>query len=666
MKEVDIDFIVYLEGYLVPAKSITVIKSINKPTECIIVLPTTDKIVKIQAGTLVHAFYFDAYKQVYRLMFDGIIKGPGYNKTDNKKSRKLYAVGTSSILGDIPTKYLAALQGDDFIQGGNTYRFYNIPADKRSDQIIDQFLIESDSIFQNIDNSEMTAVEYFEKLLKLLKDSWEPFYKNANTRMKIVNEHAFFDEGLYKRFHGTKGLGSLLDTMNQKTIGSFKGDTLAEVLSMLKMIGYDYIEIPTPAYQSGNAKDWKSGDERLHIKYNANTMLKYILIPALINIIPPKCNVVLSGEDGRLDEKILDPIVTRMKYIYKQGDGLIEATEYPDELTEGRSENEQYSLMESEYNIGMKPIVKDMENYFTLILGEDVFKADENGKNIQENDIWKRKLIYDFENMQHSPNAVSVQLYEFNPYIVVGMPGIVLDTTSGTAYYGDIVQHFMTINQDKGRTVTRVVINNARIIFSLKDIGPQNPFLDPEFFNKANVNEHIYKELLKGTNNTANDLGEPDMVYLTTYSDDGKRTPVIPSEQIKLYRRQKKYNGHEIVWNGDEVDGDPSVSIKGMLDTADNAFTKDEYNRREIITLAEYFIAKGIYAKKTDKKDKYELKYMDPPRDILSKVDDPNKFIATRKDNATIDLDKDKYFIKERRIIIRTDLLRAYDFTIME
>ena len=662
MKEVDIDFIVYLEGYQVPAKSITVTKSINQPTECVIVLPTTDKIIEVQAGTLVHAFYFDAYKQVYRLMFDGIIKGPGYSKSNSKKDRKLYAVSSSSILNDIPTKYLAALQGEDFIQSGGAYTFYHIPTDERSKQMIKQNAIDADFTLGNLKN--LTAVQYFEAFLKLLSNSWEHFYKNANTRMKIVGEHAFFDEGLYENFQGTQSLASALNLMNQAIVGLSDADTLAEILTTLKTIGYDYIEIPTPAYQSGGAKTWKSDADKLTIKYSANTMLKYILIPALINIIPPKCNVILSGEDGRLDERILDPVVTRLKYLYKMGDGtLMRSGEWPPGLIKERTGDEKYSLMESEYDTGMKPFMKDMEYYFNKVLGEKTFKPGVNEEEVKNNDMWVRKLAYDFENMQHSSNAVSIQLFEFNPYIVTGMPGIILDTTSGTAYYGDVVQHSMTIDQDKGRTITSVMLNNARVISSLEDIGPQNPFLDPSFFNKNNIDEHIYGELLKGTNDVANDLGEPDLVYLTDY---GKKEPVVPPEQIKLYRRQKEYNGHEIVWDGTLVDENPSVSISGMLSGAGDAFTKDEYNRREIITLAEYFIAKGIYTKKTNKKEKYELKYMDPPRDILVSVTDPNKFIATRKDNATIDLDKNKYFIKERRIIIKTVLNAEYDYIIIE
>jgi hypothetical protein len=645
MKKVDLEILLYLEGYRVPIKSYSITAAKNNLTVATINLPSTDEIAEIVPGTVAEIFYWDNYASVYRLAFNGRISSPIYNKSGGFRSRGLTAVSHASILNELPTKYLYALEDMDFYQITDSYNFYHMPVDEAIEAYKNQ-LFSKYTLFDEINKSETTIVKYFDKFLDIIKNCWEPFYRNQEKQLKITKDHIFFDDGLFKRFYKSQALYNFLENMNYN-IASSNRTILDTILSEIRKVGYAYFSINSPAYNNFGKNDDNIGDAGdTTIRVNKDSLAQFVLMPEVINANPPRCNVLVSGIDSTLNAAMSPQNLTRLRYAFKFFDNLGYNEDYPEELSKN-----DYKFTDAEKRIGLKAHIGSKSYLFHQIMGEALLTPEDKDKD-EIRDIYKKVTKYDYLKAQYASNRVKIVAPEYIPYIVAGLPGLIIDTTSRTIYYGTIEDYSVTIDQNAGNTGTQITMTNAREIKSIDDIGELNPFLMQKIFGGANIADNCYQYLLKGTSQIASNCSADQ---LRAYYEALDKNENFIQREINLLtmRQENTYDGYNAI-----------TELDGLTDLSEikKKFKDDQLNRREIATFGEYYTAKGYLQPTSGAIETYNRKYSSIINDILSGNTDLE---ITFDEFSEGIIDKKAFYIKERRDAIR-NLLLAYRNRIME
>lgn len=641
MKEVDIDILCYLEGLKVHVMSAVVTSSDHNLAVATVVLPQVDKVGEIMDGTTIQVFYYDGLSRVYRIMFDGVTTGVTYYRQGGKKNRSIMAVGTNKYLNDIPAQYLAALDLEDLYNLCGSYKFYGIDTKTAIDSMISKKIKETFGIFNEEGQEKVGVIDYFRKIMSLLTNSWEEYYKNINKRFMINKDHVYIDEDIYKEFFRAKGLADYLERANQEVIFGSE-TTLDGVLRHLATVGYSYQSISCPAYNEKAIVKNKSGHK---IETSKESLAKHILIPQMLNVLPPRCNVYIADDVATLNANISSTPVTRLRQVYKILDVDTMTREYPHNL---KSRN--YALGEDEYELGIRGKIQTRSRLLHDIIGMDVI--DSKKKNEEEgNPVWQNLTDFDFEKMRYQRNILRVSIPEFLPYGVVGFPAIVYDVPQKTMYYGTLRSISFAVDQASGQTTTQIEVSNVREIEDISNIGEINPFLDKGVFaDSDNLEEYCYAPILKGSVDVMENTNDNMYPKVTRVEigDDGVMYPkrVYPPEAILLKKRKKeKFYG-----------SDASTDVSDIKTGYVNMFSKDAYCRREITTFGEYLYSRGLATRGSTPKDIYENKY----RDIISDMArGKEEHIATLEEHGTTVLSGKVRFVKERRDKVK-ELIEAY------
>ncbi len=638
MRGVDLNTVCYLEGIKVPMMKISISMHENNLCVATITLPQVGKLSEIKDGTIITVFYYDCDSEVYRLLFDGVTTGVTYNRQRDLRTRSILAVGQNKYLNDLPSQYLSALEFENFFQLVGSYEFYGMDDANMGTTVINNAIKNAFQIFNLGDPVKLNVVDYFDKVLSLLKDSWEYYYKNINKRLKISRDHVYVDEDLFKEFYRAEGLTNFLESTNMDVI--LNNETpLDGILRKLMHVGYRYINIGCPAYNDKGVEKILSG---LKIQTNDKSMAKYVLLPDILNVAPPKCNVFIAGDDVELlNDNIRSTPITRLRHVYKIFDNNLFSRESPGDLKENK-----YNLTDEEYEFGIRGAIEIKSYLFNRIIGEDILKPEEIAEQ-QSNIVWQNLCDYEFMKKRYSQNILQCSFPELHPYGVVGFPSIVYDVPQDAVYYGILSSVNIMIDQSAGKTGTQIEMTNVRKITSLTDIGLINPFLEREVFTNINkIYDYCYNPILTGSKGVAAKVVEseysPGILGMIGY------IPITEhSNDLKLLKRRKreKRTGSEVV-----------NSVNAIKTNHQDLFKKDGYCKREIITFGEYLYSRGLITRDNTPKSIYELKYKKIIPDMASEVTDQ---VKTLEEHGTTVVPDGTVFITERRDKI-LELLEEY------
>lgn len=500
----------YIEGYLIPVKTISIVTQVGIPSIVSITTLPFGMREEIMPTSRVMIFYAYQSKDMdnpwdeYKLLFHGETTGVGVSQSGTNAEMLISAIDTRSYLNRLPDKVWGAL----YQNSSAVFYNYFLDADfygMAQDRAIRQWLKESIGFFA--EKSKYKLKEYVDKLFSLLRIDKFPYcyYHNANHRYRVVNSHHVVDskmtssensEEVFEAIWGSMYKDSMIQNMNNLLMTG-EATSLDNLVQGLVSIGYNYTHIIAPKFMEKAKGTGQNG------------LYEYLITRDLIGHRVPKFNYIYVDRDDSLNVSLRAPEITATKYKYKSniiGDGPnipIENTVYPQDAMDGTS----LKMTDDEKIYGINRQVVDMNYFYNEFLKS---KADDTsiGKEERESmylrgqagkkgDILYAKQAYEFMLKRTGNNSVSIHKGSFIPEYVLGMPAIVHDPLTGGMYRGNIWRLSYVISIETGMSNTSIDMVNVQQMNSADDAdkeaeGGANP-IGKDYFNKKEVD--MYREL---------------------------------------------------------------------------------------------------------------------------------------------------------------------------
>jgi len=503
LRNINIKLLCRLEGISIELRQITITQPKDLPPIAELYFPSVKELNLIRNRTSLEVYYLD--KGVLRILFTGEISGKNYSRQAGGTSRVLAAIIDTNYLNDLPSKYLNTMS----IGGGSyEYKFYGMPVEAAARYQIEQEYSNEFAFTEMGSYARKGLIQYMDHFMDVAIGSkcWEKYYYNAGERLKIKENHVLFDSGLFKEAYTAKRIAAYLKKVNAEASGS-EGQVLDSLLNRFRQLGFGYINIITPAYNTTlmSSPDPAEGSE-VKPRRSANSIARHVLTPDVKNIIPPKCNVISVGKNAQMRVNIKDNVITRLLNNYyilsDEGDPEIPAycAIYPRSLSKSAQEGknpflnstkDDFGMTEEELDTGMKPHTRKNDFIFNHLLGRatdpEVMKGNQG--------LFNKLTQFDFYKIRYSANSLSVTLPGvFNPYLVTGLPGLVYDESADMFYYGqvDMVTHSLSI--EDAQAGTYIQMSNVREISDVREISStlsgdiykcvkMSPFIPQDIYN---------------------------------------------------------------------------------------------------------------------------------------------------------------------------------------
>lgn len=629
----------FISGIEVPVRRVVKSTVEMVPPVVEIDIPPTESLMEVSSRSMVQIFYYDKYDRCWRLFFDGeTTPGKTYGKKYGKHFRTITAISAVTYLNDLPNKYLDFMDVNIF--SSLEYAFYGMPTDeagqaKHLEVAVDTYLSLPAEFLQE---DRKTLTGYFSKFIDLAigEKGWVEYYKNMGRRHSIRRDHTFIDNGRFADVVKAEIMLNLLRNINGKVIQA-RARTLDNLLDKLKYVDCSYVNVTTPclvADKVGSDSATAEPDE-LAIYHDANSLIKHIVLPKVDNTLPPKCNVIYGDKNMMLDVNIVENSITRLMnkfYFTNKKNGISAIDYYPPELLDTSNDSikkVKLGLLDIEKDVGMKPIAMNKDDVYQMMVNDP-----SNLKKDQEDPLsYARQYITreDFYKILYSRNTVTLAGDGFDPYSIVGLPGIISDVESGKFYYGTIKAKHETIDIENGNVGYSVTLRNAREIKDIREVTAR-----PRYTEDGSIEKWEHHKIPGW---------HPSMYYDYDVNADNNGKSLMTSE---LYEKLLKGSssagkGWQCVIDG--VKGEDYLKTTDVLSYMRAQYNSDSsyrrYKHREIVTMTEYF---RRLLNDSDQKSKFE---------VIENL--YNKIISkTEKRDKLDDADwGDNIFVEERQAVIK-------------
>jgi hypothetical protein len=574
-----------LEGIEVDVVGVTVSTSINTPAMAEIVFPPVAEVSGIMRKTSVVIFFYDYLSSCYRVLFTGMVTTPSYAKGGSTQNRRVYAISDIAILNDLPSKYMDAILNNTEV-GRSDYAFYNIPMEDYVDYRVNSYVSAIYTPEKMYNKGIIGFVNHYLNIT-LGDKAFDNYYKNLDKIHNIKESFTLVDNGQMETIYPRVIIINRLNNTIAKL--TTRGKILDTLLESVKEWKYIYTTLCSPPY-SGETRS--IDNDSVKIEKHPNASLSYIVMPEMLNIAPPICNVIYIDQAVDISIKIYDNMVTRLLNKYKMAANTISYGIYPVTLSKSAKEGNpplsditenDFNMTVEELETGMIPMEQDKSYLFASLLKPVV--EPEEPDNTQE--YLNKDTRYDYYAIKYGSNGISLTLNGFDPHIVCGLSAMVCDVETETVYYGFIVAKTINIDMQSGRVSVSVNMTNVREIKDVREIfasrNSENnwvadkgmPFLPPTKAFNINADGSIPRDG-NGRSYQTTEVYEPIL----------KGTP------------EKKINGNSIVnnqgWmsvldikNGENKDKGIIEELFKRYKTNDNV-----HGWREIMTEAEYYYSK--------------------------------------------------------------------------
>ncbi len=517
----------YIEGYLIPIKSVSISSQVGIPTIATITTLPSGNREEIMQTSRVMLFY--AYQSSddgnpwdeYRLLFHGETTGTGVSQSGVNTEMQINAIDTRSYLNRLPDRMWGALYENNSDLYYNFYKdadFYGL----QKDSTVKAWINRRIGFFA--EKSSYTLRQYIDRILGLLRIEEFPYcyYHNADIRHRIVDSHYILDvkidpaspdsKEVFEAIWGSLYKDSMIQNMNNLLMTG-QATAMDNLTRSLVGIGYNYTHILAPKYRS-------QVDDS-----NRDGLYEYLVARDMINHRAPKCNYILVDRDDSFNMSLSGPEITSTKYKYKDnlsggGTGIaIENTVYPPESMKGT----ELQMTADEKLYGINREVVDMSYFYNSFLrsqaGEGGFLRD--GEN-NKGDILYAKQAFEFMQRRTGRNSASIRKSVFIPEYAIGMPAIAHDPLTGHMCRGNIWRYSCAISMESGSSMTSIDMVNVQLMRGVEDAdtdgrGGANPIGREGFIDQE---AQMYKILLY---------------------DDGKANPLLSSTDISDIKTHREY-----------------------------------------------------------------------------------------------------------------------------
>lgn len=424
-----LDFILYLEGVPTPMISATINISIGVPSSASIAIPPTTKSQEILERTSVHLFYADsteiyseespkefAKNTVYKLLFEGEVVALEFHKQDDSRSTVLLCEDHSNNF-DYAHKFVI----QDMPDIANAPIMEALVGSGQSNVLTQDFSNLLHSPIANLVSKQNNLAEGVKRLIEAVfkGDSNDirqnEFLLSVENRFKISDRILFYQDDDLENLVPVKAMFQLLSRDVGRNPSSMK---LSEMINSYLDFGYyNRISLSPPPFIDNKIKS-------------------VYLAPQIFFSPPPKCNIIFPDRIrnmGYRDDFLRTPTRLLMGTSPfgrpNKMDGVLAASSTyiaPREIsallpTGANQPNIIHKLITSEER--RKGVIP-----FTKVIGTDEYNTLlGQRRTLDDRSYLLEKAEYELELRRAATRNIDSMSGPFNPEVIVGLPGVVLD-----------------------------------------------------------------------------------------------------------------------------------------------------------------------------------------------------------------------------------------------
>lgn len=571
---------VYVSGIYIPASSVVVTTSFNAIPQCVITLPAYPELYGMGRGDRVpvHVFILDTFatrtedavdgkpaaelSPEYRLFFEGVIIGFGYVNNALGRAFIIQCEGVFNILHKLFIRHIAS---------ASDLKATTTPGQAETEFVKHTF--KSAFPLSMLMSSGTDGVELCKYPTKMLENAFA-FIKNYEGSSKLAT--------FYKTYF------DLIKISNRVVkVPKFDEDDAYPTMRYLsKKAIMDVIRRKTEAMgQRASLYDWINGVlSQMECEFaflnapiaNGSNIASVLVKPIFYEALPPKCNIMFrcmvesiqSNENvseipTRIRaEDMYSPMATMsqtandsfQKYInvnfYPTNDYLPESQKTPDDMVDAYTTE---SISSEDFT---GPIVRDIQ-------APDWWSYLDSAK-MSTTEAWRKARLQMLKSLymklRYEGSILTVEC-AFNPYIVVGFPGVVFDPQdNGFGFIGLVISVEHSIHKSGAKTTVEM-----RFVRSLEEAS-EEPLkntveeVSKEITHVKDAMNEIYNAII-GTE-AVKDFGE-----LCSMIDDGYAT--YQNNPTEAYT----YNARDIVTQKDFME--TFLGLKASEDTVQDDYGND-------------------------------------------------------------------------------------------
>lgn len=438
-------------GVECPVQSGSVICKRDAPSQCDLHLAPTKEIARIIPKTLVQVFYFDAEDKQWHLMFDGEVIFRGRVKTDRSRSFRVVAEGVSNYFFRSYIYMLNEVSGITYADSSNTSGIggdSGLTASQRMDDI--STLLEGD------------LPQTFAKIIGHIPE-FNEFNADAFKRLKILSRIQTLPDPQIVDLFVKKHLFEEVFEVLVRSQTSDAAPIMTLLNGLMDLLYYEYIENPTPSSMSS----------------------QIVFKPKAYFCPVPRCNIFFPNRYQSLTEErnfmseptrlLLRTNLSYAKRVSTPGADIRNIVRLaPSELqaameaiqeenpaeTDGEEAQKAFralmtkKLTEEEKTKGILP------DYVALTTSEWLMASDPNATESESTEDGGDNLawlgnICDYKFFLRKFEHRSIQItHSFNPWVVCGYPGAVLDEYGNSFGIVDSVVHSFSKNHGVSTNIT--------------------------------------------------------------------------------------------------------------------------------------------------------------------------------------------------------------------
>jgi hypothetical protein len=499
----------FIEGVEIPVVSANRIASTNNSVQCYLDVPPYREVMKIVPGSHVAVFHY--VKNNWVLFFSGyyIARTIGFDVNANEYAQ-LACIGISNGLSHAKIKYLQLPSIYGQMPG---HAFEALEPD------LSGFVGSETSVTDgatSITSPFMTMMRGFidsgigHTLRQTIRnmESYSRYFRRINRAQKITRHLAFADNKSISEVLKQEYLRNVV--MNYAGYINNRGDFFELIGLFFPFIFYNWIEIPSPKFQTGGS----SGT----IKTEPNGVGSVVFKPHTIFSPPPKCNVVFRGQysnfrfnsDYRSEATRFAAMARLSPLLPISGNQIYYAPRGMDKVVQ---QSVQDQKLKSDASIFTKEeLYRGMvTDYDTIPFSESII-GEQIGNDSVDGYVNLKKAFQDYALYTHSMKKLSTRTMEITgkglPYMVPGFPAAVIHD-SNMIIVGDVltVSDTVSINGVFQTTVNlgfcryyggKSMVDADEVVESISTLkaGIQTPnFFDKTFYS-SEINKKVYQPLL--------------------------------------------------------------------------------------------------------------------------------------------------------------------------
>ena len=503
------EYKLFLEGVAIPFSSASITASVNAQASCSIEIPPVEAARNILPRTMVALFFYEDGKS--HLIFEGEVVGKSFVKGAGARAVRFTCVGYEMYWQQAYRTFYDTERNVPTEQTEQMSNLLTISSVSRQQGMpVTSFLSSAFMREGQVDPptlSKMGSISWGFNNLFLKTYALNNFHRLADKRIDLLRRVRIFDNQFSQEI-----MTHFLNIPENSTSSSYgPATTLYDIImDLLKRVYYIYLPITSPAIT-------RSG--------SSSKLIQSVMMPDMTWSAPPRCNVLFPEDYAEFSfghNMLAEPTRTEVQSSFGWHDTTSTRYYEPAELSalfklkREKSEtgtNDAAFLLPDEFLKGV------IYNYTTFNSRDTIHGPQASATQLTLAHHYEAIVHWIHSTARLVTRTINNLTGPFNPYLVCGLPGVLLDTDWG-GFMGNIVGYTHSIHPQRG----------ASTVVQMSHIRLPNSQIKPDYFGEG-VSDYMWQQEDQTPVGLFNSDGAMDEKEITTWYD-ARYDPQNVGEQV--------------------------------------------------------------------------------------------------------------------------------------